>query len=175
MNGVAYVFLNRRGANGLGHVGCAFLLSNGMLRCTATENQMGTPVTIAENKGFWTEDCANQLESVKQVFRKRRKITSPSGELLFSDPYTDWKRLDVNNVNPEQATAMMYKRSKENYIFSNRNCENDVYDILHDEGSGYGITANAFFNKVYIGWVQTQPTPNAWFALGIGESASGTL
>ena len=34
MDGVAYIFLNRNGAGGLGHVGCAFLLENGMLRCT---------------------------------------------------------------------------------------------------------------------------------------------
>ena len=189
MDGVAYIFLNRNGAGGLGHVGCAFLLENGMLRCTSTENPAGNGYSAAPYKGFWTEDCANTLNDVIRTFQKRRVITIPVGAKdkngLPMNPgqggtwenarYTEWKRLDVRNVNPVQATAMMLKWSREGYSITDRNCENDVYDILHDEGSGYGITANSFFNKIYVGWVQMAFGPNAWFDNHIGASAHGYL
>jgi hypothetical protein len=189
MDGVAYVFLNRKGANGLGHVGCAFLLENGMLRCTATENQAGNLYSAAQYKGFWTEDCFNQLEDVINTFQKERTISIPpdakdkngfpmnpgAGQDWSNAPYTEWKRLDVSNVDPVQATAMMIKRSREGYSITDRNCENDVYDILHDEGSGYGITANSFASSIYVGWVQSAFGPNAWFDGHIGASAYGSL
>ena len=189
MNGVAYIFLNRKGANGLGHVGCAFLLENGMLRCASTENQAGNAYSAAQYKGFWTEDCPNTLNDVIRTFQKPRIINIPlgakdkngflmnpgQGKIWENSRYTEWKRLDVSNVNPSQATAMMLKRSNEGYSITDRNCENDVYDILHDEGSGYGITANSFFNKIYIGWVQMAFGPNAWFDNHVGASAYGRL
>lgn len=189
MNGVAYVFLNRKGAGGLGHVSCAFLLGNGMMRCTGTENQSGNAYAAAQYKGFWTEDCPNRLEDIIRTIQKERSISIPlgakdknglpmnpgQGDTWYSERYTEWKRLDVSNVDPERATAMMFKRSKEGYSFTDRNCENDVYDILHDEGSGYGITANSFASKVYVGWVQSAFGPNAWFDDHIGASAQGYL
>ncbi|MDN3204961.1 hypothetical protein [Algoriphagus sediminis] len=186
MNGFAYVFLNRKGAGGLGHVGCAFLLRNGLVRCMSTENQVGHPYTSAAYKGFWTQDCPNNFASIVNLFQTRKTVVIPPGAkdkngfnlkpgTYHSDPYTEWKRLDVQNVNPEQATWIMNKRSGEGYSITDRNCQNDVYDILHDEGSGYGITANSFVSRIYIGWVQTAFGPNAWFDGNIGASAHGYL
>lgn len=189
MNGTAYVFLNRKGAGGLGHVGCAFLLSNGLMRCTSTENQAGNGFSAAAYKGFWTEDCPNKLEEIVRVFQRKKTLSIPlgardkngllmnpgQGKTWYSEPYTEWKRLDVPNVNPAQATKMMLKRSREGYSIVDRNCENDVYDILHDEGSGYGITANSFASRIYIGWVQSAFGPNAWFDNHIGASEKGLL
>ncbi len=186
-NGIAYVFLNRNGAAGLGHVGCAFLLGNGMLRCTGTENQAGNGYSASEYKGFWTEDCANDIDAAVRTFQKDRKITIPlgakdknglpmnpgQGATWHNARYTEWKKLLVNNVDPEQATAMMLKRSREGYSITDRNCENDVYDILHDEGSGYGITANSFTSRIYVGWVQSAFGPNAWFDGHIGANEHG--
>ena len=50
-----------------------------------------------------------------------------------------------------------------------------MYDILHDEGSGYGITADTENknNGCYIGWVQYPPGPNMWFDYSIDATASG--
>ena len=183
--GVAYIFLNRKGAFGLGHVGCAFLLENGMMRCTGTGNPAGHPYASAAYKGFWTEDCPNRLDAIIHTMQKTRVLSIPvgardkngmpmnpgAGGTWQNQPYTEWKRLDVSNVNPAQATAMMLKRSREGYSITDRNCENDVYDILHDEGSGYGITANSFASQIYVGWVQSAFGPNLWFDHHIGASA----
>ncbi|MHA7131731.1 hypothetical protein [Algoriphagus namhaensis] len=189
MNGTAYIFLNRLGAAGLGHVGCAFLLRNGMMRCTSTENQAGNAYSSAAYKGFWTEDCPNNFAAIVRTFQRKRSLSIPAGakdkngwpmnpgqgSTWYSAPYTEWKRLDVSQVDPEQATRMMLKRSKEGYSITDRNCQNDVYDILHDEGSGYGITANRFASSIYVGWVQSAFGPNAWFDGHIGASAHGYL
>lgn len=169
-DGVAYVFLKRDGAQNLGHVGGAFLFKDkdGTLkfRCFATENPKGTPVEPAKTKGFWTEVCPNNHDDVVAIFKKRK--------------YTDWKKLEIKGAYPDLALAMMEKRSKEDYNVASRNCENDVYDVLHNEEmgkrTGYGVTANSFTSKVYIGWVQeVRIGPNIWFDEHIGATSSGKI
>lgn len=172
----------------MGHVGAAFLMANGMFRCFATENQSGNGYSSALYKGSWVEDCNNDLDAVIRTFQKTRTISIPMGAKdkngLPMNPgqggtwsnarYTDWKRLDVSDVDPDRANAMLFKRQKEGYSITDRNCENDVYDVLHDEGSGYGITANDRFG-IYVGWVQSAVKPEDWFDDHIGASAQGSL
>lgn len=179
MDGVAYIFLNRNGANGLGHVGGAFLMENGMFRCFATENPPGDIFVPAQYKGCWIEDCENSLDAVIATFQKSRTFTLPNGNRLeISNEYTEWKRLDVSDVYPELARAMLEKRRGEDYHLNDRNCENDVYDVLHDEEwgkrTGYGITANDA-NPIYVGWVQTSFGPKVWFDGHIGASDQGNI
>jgi hypothetical protein len=184
MQGIAYVFLNRNGAAGLGHVGGAFLMTNGQMRCFATENLPGKGITPAAYKSCWIEDSNNDLASIVQVFQKPRSVVVPAGVAGIApgtytnhggNNYTDWKMLEASSVDPDQANRMLNKRRTEDYNILNRNCENDVYDVLHDEGSGYGITANSFISKIYVGWVQTSFGPNAWFDDHIGATDSGSL
>jgi hypothetical protein len=159
----AFVFLRRNGANGLGHVGGAFELADGTFMCFATENYSAQSFVSWEEKGFWNQ-IANSREDVLQVFREK--------------DYTNYKRLDVYYVDPDMAMEKMEEVSKMDYNVMYRNCQNDVYDVLHDEGSGYGITANAVFrnNNCYIGWVQdVKIGPNNWFDNKIGETEKGLL
>lgn len=188
MDGVAYIFLNRNGAQNLGHVGAAFLMENGLFRCFATENQAGGANVPAQYKGCWVEDCDNDLGAVIETFQKTRELIIPNGVSndwgqvitagsYYNARYTDWKRLDVSNVNPERANVMLQLRRGEPYNLADRNCENDVYDVLHDQNSGYGITANSFISAIYVGWVQsfTDIGPAKWFDFHIGASEQGTL
>lgn len=149
-NGRAYVFLNRNGAGGLGHVGGAFQFKDekGKLKFLCFSTEKGA--LFSSNKGSWQEIVDNKEMDVINMF-------------MSHGSYTDFKRLDVKNVNPDQAFAMLAKREKEWYMLVNRNCENDVYDVLHDEDSGYGVTAKDNGNNLYIGWVQSAATPNFWF------------
>lgn len=164
-DGHAFVFLKRDGAANLGHVGACFQLPDLTYYCFATENPSGRANVPADMKGFWLEKVANDQNQVIALFRAKR--------------YTDWKRLDVENANPEKAVEMMVKRSKEDYNIVSRNCENDVYDVLHDDG-GYGITADASHlpwepTPFYIGWVQNGLGPNDWFDKHINANDSGKM
>ena len=154
----AFVFLRRHGALGLGHVGGAFELADGSFMCFSTENGK------VEGKGFWKDTKNNKDEVV---------------ELFTSKDYTDYKRLEVYNVDPDQALKKLDEVKEMSYNGLWRNCQNDVYDVLHDEGSGYGITANSFQrnNDCYIGWVQAFPAigPNVWFDDKIAGTDYGKL
>ena len=191
MRGVAYVFLNRNGAKGLGHVGGAFLMANGNFRCFSSENQTGSSWISARYKGCWVEDCQNSLEAVIRTFQKPRVLVIPTwitdnaGFQIKpgsypNERYTEWKRYEVDDAYPDIANAMLAMRQGEDYNLVSRNCENDVYDVLHDtEGfpaqrSGYGITANDH-EHLYIGWVQTSFGPNQWFDEHLRASASACL
>lgn len=186
MDGVAYIFLNRNGANGLGHVGGAFLMENGMFRCFATENPSGKGLVPSLYKCCWVEDCGDDLESVIATFQKTRTFVIPegatnifndslSGTYVISNKYTDWKRLDVSDIDSDRANAMLQKRRGEDYHVLDRNCQNDVYDVLHDEGSGYGITANGLYSRIYVGGVQQIPIgPDNWFDNHVGASDQGS-
>ena len=188
MDGIAYIFLNRNGVKNLGQVGGAFLMGNGQVRCFATQNQAGAQSfnIPARYKGCWVEDCDNDLDAVIRTFQKTRELIIPNGVTnnwgqiitagsYYNARYTDWKRLDASNINPEQANAMLQIRRSEPYNLLARNCENNVYDVLHDENSGYGITANCFANTIYVGWVQSAATPESWFDNHIGASEQGVL
>ncbi len=191
MDGIAYVFLNRVGANGLGHVGGAFQMADGLFRCFASENQTGSAWISAGYKGCWVEDCENSLQAVINTFQRPRTLLIPTDITdNFGNPikagsypnerYTEWKRFDVQDVYPDIANAKLAMRQGEDYNLAGRNCENDVYDVLHDsEGfppqrSGYGITANDH-EHIYIGWVQTSFGPNQWFDEHLRASASACL
>jgi len=158
----AFVFLKRDGASNAGHVGACFENWSGSFTCFSTDNSSGGPTTESgcDDKSFWSLTVSD-ADAALEYFER--------------DSYTDWKRLDVFDVDPSHATAKMQWLAKQPYNIVNRNCENDVYDILHDERSGYGITANkdAKNNGCYIGWVQGSLVPNTWFDGSIGATASG--
>jgi hypothetical protein len=189
MQGKAYVFLNRNGAPALGfkfgHVGGAFRLPDGQMRCFGTENLPGTAFTPAQYKSCWSEDCPDDLASIIKIFQKPRSIVIPPGVENIKpgtytnnggNQYTDWKMLEIDDADPDQANGMLRKRSQEDYHFNDRNCENDVYDVLHDEGSGYGISAWDR-EPIYMGWVQSfdKLGPTAWFDNHIRATDSGTI
>ena len=176
----AFVLLKRGDANGLGHVAGCFEEENGYFVCFSTDNPDGDLVQIEgyvydmvssngvpfsfcdkwEGKGFWIETKAKQDEVL---------------DLFKGKGYTDWKRLDVYDSDPDRATSRMKTVACMPYNIVNRNCQNDVYDVLHDEGLGFGTTANSKSrnNGCYIGWVQFPPAPNNWFDHSVAATASG--
>ena len=189
MQGKAYIFLNRNGAPlfgfEFGHVAGAFRLANGQMRCFGTENLIGSAYTPAAYKSSWCEDCHDDLASIIKVFQKPRSIVVPSGVSNIKpgtytnhggNQYTNWKMLEIDDPDPDQATYTLQKRSQEDYNVVSRNCENDVYDVLHDEGSGYGISAWDR-EPVYMGWVQSfdKLGPTAWFDNHIRATESGAI
>ena len=135
--------------------------------CFATENPKGefhVKVRVAEDKGFWKNDTLKDIDAVYALFKFKN--------------YTDCKRLDVNGGNPDQAKRKMDYVSTLDYNVVSRNCENGVYDVLHDEGSGFGITANKQWgrnNKCYIGWVQSELGPGDWFDKAISATETKKL
>ena len=141
----AFVLLDSGGAYGFGHVAGCFEDEEGKFKCFSDDGPEASPQ-------FWIETKANQAEVLS---------------LFQGKGYTDWKRLDVYNANPAQAMTKLNKVKDMEYNLLWRNCQNDVYDVLHDEGSGFGITANSVFrnNGCYIGWYQevNNPGPNHWF------------
>lgn len=166
----AFVLLKRDGAENYGHVagcfefkgGCDHELDRGFV-CFSTDNPDGESTTSEgwEGKGFWHEEVPNR-DAVLNLFK--------------GIGYTDWKRLDVYNGDPDRAMSRMKTVAGMPYNIVWRNCQNDVYDVLHDENSGYGITANSVSrnNGCYIGGVQDiVPGPNNWFDNKIQATASG--
>jgi len=151
----AFVLLNSRGAHGFGHVAGCFEEEDGDFMCFSDDGPNASPQ-------FWMETKANQAEVLS---------------LFQGKGYTDWKRLDVKDANPDHAMSKLNEVKDMEYNLIYRNCQNDVYDILHDEGSGFGITANlaARNNGCYIGWVQEvdNPGPNHWFKYKIAATETG--
>eukprot|EP00578_Thalassiosira_sp_NH16_P008481 CAMPEP_0181119772 /NCGR_PEP_ID=MMETSP1071-20121207/23779_1 /TAXON_ID=35127 /ORGANISM="Thalassiosira sp., Strain NH16" /LENGTH=264 /DNA_ID=CAMNT_0023204339 /DNA_START=93 /DNA_END=887 /DNA_ORIENTATION=+ len=155
----AFVFLNRGAVHGLGHVGGCFEEEDGDFTCFSDDGPNARPQ-------FWTKTDIKQADVL----------------LLFKGKeYTDWKRLDVYSADPAQALTKMNEVMDQNmkYNLVWRNCQNDVYDILHDEGSGFGITADWTFknNGCYIGWVQEvmNPGPTHWFDENIAATETGYI
>ena len=147
----AFVLLKRGDPVGLGHVAGCFEEDDGNFMCFSRHVE-----------SFWYENKPDQDAILKH----------------FKDwGYTDWKRLDVYDADPKQALAKMNELKDMEYNLIYRNCQNAVYDILHDEGSGFGITANSWWrnNGCYIGWVQEVLNigPTHWFVSNIAATASG--
>ena len=152
----AFVLLDRNAAAGLGHVAGCFEERDRDLICFSDDGPSASPQ-------FWTQTLANQ-DQVLSLFK--------------GIGYTDWKRLDVEKADPAQALVKLNEVKDLEYNIVNRNDQNDVYDVLHDEGSGYGITANLFYpnNGCYIGWVQSLvPGASNWFDNDIAATASGVF
>ncbi len=145
----AFVLLKSTGAHGLGHVAGCFEEEDGGFMCFSRHEA-----------NVWYERKADQEEILKH---------------FKGWEYTNWKRLDVFNADPEQALAQLNVQKGEEYNLAYRNCQNTVYDILHDESSGFGITANFFAknNGCYIGWVQKSGGPNIWFVEAIAATEAG--
>lgn len=169
--GHAYIFLKRNGAANLGHVGGAFqIIQDGEYKilCFATENKSGkatTPANDPDAKNFWMKILPNSQSVVLQYFKDLG--------------YTDWKRFDLNSVDQTKAKNKLDDVKNRGYNITNANCENDVYDVLHDE-SGYGISANASHAPwspvpFYMGWVQVGFGPNDWFDSHVHSNDRGKL
>ena len=151
MKGVAYVFCRPSGANGFGHVGGAFQLSDGRFRCFGTENPTGGPYVAAAHKGFWQVDCTEA--GVVPAFRQSRVL-----EGITCPPYNFYKILEQTNPNYGKALDTLQWCSQQDYailspaIVKSRTCEDDVCDTL----SAYGL---------WMPWTVTYPAPNAWFGV----------
>mmetsp|Transcript_8495 Transcript_8495/g.14431 ORF Transcript_8495/g.14431 Transcript_8495/m.14431 type:complete len:282 (+) Transcript_8495:129-974(+) len=150
----AFVLLKSDGALGFGHVAGCFELEEGA----------GFQCFSRDDNDFWEDTKANQ-EEILNHFK--------------GWGYTDWKRLDVFNADSKQALAKMNELKDKDYNLIFNNCQNNVYDILHDEGSGFGITADVRNrnNGCAIGWVQLASEgdvgPNQWFRDWVYASESG--
>lgn len=150
MNGLAYIFCRTSGANGFGHVGAAFQLSDGKFRCFGTENPQGKPWVPWQEKGFWAQDCfENEVVSVFKQTKVMQGVTIP--------PYNLYKIKTQNNPNYAKAISTLDWCAKQDYqivspaIVKARTCLDDVCDTL----SAYGL---------WMPWTVTYPAPNSWFA-----------
>jgi hypothetical protein len=149
MRARAFVFCRTSGAHGLGHVGGAFQLPNGMFRCFGTENHTGGGFVPAAQKGFWCEDHDEQ--GMFNTFRRSRKI-----ENIVCPPYNLYKVIEKDNPDYNKAIQTLQWCSQQDYmivspaIVKARTCEDDVCDTL----SAYGLN---------MPWTVTNPAPNGWF------------
>ena len=149
MIGNGYIFCRPSGAMGLGHVGGAFQLQNGLYRCFGTENPTGGAWVPAAQKGFWVED--HGAEAVVSCFKKSRKYGT-----IICPPYNFYKIMTQQNPDYNKALQTLDWCGQQDYLIASvgkaRTCEDDVCDTL----SAYGL---------WMPWTITYPAPNAWFGV----------
>ncbi len=116
-----FVFVRRRGANGLGHVAWAFEWPNGWFNAGSVENPLGAPYAPVEKMGGW---MAHTLDLIATMTRP-----------AFS--YDEYKALFVDEPRFLAAWRTAVWVSRLPYVAQRRNCIDNVYDVLR----AYGVEA----------------------------------
>lgn len=143
MFGQAYVFLRVGGAQGLGHVGWAFLAEDGCFNAGAVENPGGFAYAPAGKGGFWTD-----------------WVGSPVSRFASACPYDPYDRFQVVMVpeaNPLQAWKTVRWLETQPYCVVGRNCMDAVYDVLRAYGMNDLPPPSKHWN------------PNQWYLMLEGE------
>jgi uncharacterized membrane protein HdeD (DUF308 family) len=138
----AVVFVRRRGANGLGHIGWAFEWKNGWFNTGSVENRTNKPYAKPEEMGFWTAHTLDPIATMR-------------GQ---NSQYDEYKLLYIAQPRPKDAWKTAIWESREPYVALRHNCNDVAYDILQ----AYG--ANELVDPA------EQHVPNDWFDALPGES-----
>ncbi|MEZ4861629.1 MAG: hypothetical protein R3C14_09990 [Caldilineaceae bacterium] len=112
----ALVFVRRNAAYGIGHVGWAFTLSEGIFNAGAVENHHGGLITPSSRMGFWMLHTYDPTAPM----RKRR--------------YTEFKVIQLEEADPATAEGVARWVGAQAYEFIGRNCMDDTYDVLRTYG-----------------------------------------
>ncbi len=112
----AIVFVRRKAAYGIGHVGWAFSVEKKLFNAGAVENHGGTLHTLASRMGFWMRRTHDPIK----LMRKRH--------------YNEFKVIEVEHAQPALAKGVAQWVSRHAYEAIGRNCMDDVYDILRAFG-----------------------------------------
>lgn len=130
----AMVFVRYEGAFHLGHVGWAFEYRTGWFNAGSVENVHGLPEATPKDMDFWTKDTLDPVSAMAQWH------------------YDAYKVLPVEHPAPRAARRVIAWIGQQPYIFLQRNCVDDAYDVLR----AYGLIDLALPSKTLI--------PNLWFA-----------
>jgi hypothetical protein len=127
------VFARYSGAFGLGHVGWALDCDAQLADCGAIENPCGGPIVQPVDMVIWTDTSIDPVPFV------------------ISGRYDVVKYFDLLNANPANAYSQVLTVAAESYTVAERNCLDDVYDVL----TAYGVSGLPAPTHVLI--------PNVWF------------
>ena len=165
MAGLAFAFVRRSGAFGLGHVGWGYTYSadyewgnwegqaaiagkppySGFFgRCGSTENGSGWPIRWKHIDDFWTEQVLDRDSMGVQMDHP-----PPFGGKYM--PYGEYKVMRVESPNVTAAEAMVLRVSQSDYVLGPSDCLNHARDVL----TAYGVNS--------LPWATTNPIPNGWF------------
>jgi hypothetical protein len=112
----AAVFVRRKGAFGLGHVGWGFETGAGEWCVGSVENHEHWPIAPPGRTGYWLSLTADPLAAVV-----------PHG-------YNAYKLLDVTAPDVERALAAARRVGTQPYVLPGGNCMNRVYAVLRAYG-----------------------------------------
>jgi uncharacterized membrane protein HdeD (DUF308 family) len=140
----ALVFVRRRGANGLGHIGWGFEWENSWYYVGSVENSGRKPFARPKDMGFW---CLQTVDPITTMYTQERS-------------YDEYKRFCVVHSHPEAAWKMLAWEHQEPYSFVHHNCCDVAYEILR----AYGCSEVLDPAQEYI--------PNDWYDALPGTSSS---
>ncbi len=112
----AVVFVRRKAAYGIGHVGWAFSVEKNLFNTGAVENHSGSLYTLAAHMGFWMRRTHDPIK----LMRKRH--------------YDEFKVIEVAHAQPALAKGVAQWVSRQDYEAIGRNCMDDTYDVLRAFG-----------------------------------------
>lgn len=111
-------FVRYGGANGMGHVGWAFDLSQSEVNAGAVENPLGTPTCDPATMGYWDDSSSTPMASMQQrAYNDLKFIALPKGEAEVEAAYRTAKWVGLQP-----------------YCAFGRNCLDDTYDVLRSYG-----------------------------------------
>ena len=112
----AVVFVRRKAAYGIGHVGWAFSVEKNLFNTGAVENHSGSLYTLAAHMGFWMRRTHDPIN----LMRRRH--------------YDEFKVIAVEHAQPALAKGVAQWVSRQPYEIIGRNCMDDTYDVLRAFG-----------------------------------------
>jgi hypothetical protein len=111
-------FVRYGGADGMGHVGWAFDLSESEVNAGAVENPLGTPTCDPATMGYWDDSSSTPMASMQQrAYNDLKFIALPKGEAEAEAAYRTAKWVGLQP-----------------YCAFGRNCLDDTYDVLRSYG-----------------------------------------
>jgi uncharacterized membrane protein HdeD (DUF308 family) len=115
----AIVFVRRRGARGLGHVGWSFEWQSGWFNAGSVENAGNRPFSPPQAMGFWAAHTLDPVATMRKLYT-----------------YDAYKIFAVVQPRPREAWGTVVWESRQPYSVVRHNCCDVVYDVLR----AYGIT-----------------------------------
>jgi uncharacterized membrane protein HdeD (DUF308 family) len=115
----AVVFVRRRGANGLGHIGWAFEWTNGWFNTGSVENKTNKPFAKPEEMGFWTAHTLDPIATMRRL----------------NSTYDEYKLFYISQPHPKVAWKTAIWESRQPYYALRHNCNDVAYNILRAFGA----------------------------------------
>lgn len=111
-------FVRYGGADGMGHVGWAFDLSQSEVNAGAVENPLGTPTCDPATMGYWDDSSSTPMASMQQrAYNDLKFVALPKSEAEAEAAYRTAKWVGLQP-----------------YCAFGRNCLDDTYDVLRSYG-----------------------------------------